>query len=136
MATSSVLYAAAKEIGSKCSSENRAFLKCKANDPNPSACLHEGEAVQECSVKVLKSAMATCESTFKKYASCLDHQISEEYMFERCRREESDFVDCRSNIKSTASTVSVASVSEIQQQHTKNNVSIDTNSNNSSTQQS
>lgn len=99
MATSSVLYAAAKEIDAACKSENRQFLACKANDEEPSACLDKGEAVQACALRVLKSAMATCEETFQKYASCLDNQISEEYMFERCRKEEGAFKECRAEAK-------------------------------------
>lgn len=117
MATSSVLYAAAKEIGSKCKSQNRAFLECKAADENPSACLQKGEAVQACALSVLKSAMATCESTFQKYASCLDMQISQEYLFERCRKEEKAFQDCRvcANEKQINSSVTAASTKEAPQ---------------------
>lgn len=114
MATSSVLYAAAKEIGSRCESQNRAFLECKAADENPAACLEKGEAVQACALGVLKSAMATCESTFQKYASCLDLQISQEYLFERCRKEEKAFYDCRAGAqdKPTNSSVKAASAKE------------------------
>jgi len=93
--TSSVLYAAAKEIGARCDAENRSFLSCKAIDEDPAACLDKGEAVQACALSVLKSAMATCEETFQGYVHCIDNQISEEYMFERCRREENAFKDCR-----------------------------------------
>lgn len=114
MATSSVLYAAAKEIGSRCESQNRAYLECKAADENPAACLKKGEAVQACALGVLKSAMATCESTFQKYASCLDMQISQEYLFERCRKEEKAFYDCRAGArdKPTNSSVKAASAKE------------------------
>ena len=95
-AKSSVLYAAAKEIGAHCAEANTAFLRCKAKDPNPETCLREGEAVQECALAVLKSAMETCSDSFTTYANCLDKQISEEYMFERCRKPEAAFVECRS----------------------------------------
>lgn len=95
MASSSVLYAAGKEIGSICSTVNREFLTCKAANEDPSDCLVKGEAVQACALNVLKSAMKQCEASFQKYATCLDNQISEEYMFERCRREEKEFNDCR-----------------------------------------
>lgn len=108
MATSSVLYAAAKEIGATCDEENRSFLKCKAEDEEPSACLDKGEAVQACALGVLKSAMATCQETFQSYADCIDRQISEEYMFERCRKEENAFVDCRNAAKSQTSVVAAA----------------------------
>lgn len=99
MATSSVLYAAAKEIGVTCDAENRRFLECKAKDEEPSACLDKGEAVQACTLGVLKAAIATCEQTFQTYASCIDSQISEEYMFERCRKQEHAFAKCRQEAK-------------------------------------
>lgn len=99
MATSSVLYAAAKEIGATCESENRAFLACKVADEDPSACLRQGEAVQSCALRVLKSAMRMCDASFQAYAQCLDSQISEEYKFERCRREEGVFQQCRSDVQ-------------------------------------
>ncbi|PXF49139.1 NADH dehydrogenase [ubiquinone] 1 alpha subcomplex subunit 8-B [Gracilariopsis chorda] len=105
MATSSVLYAAAKEIGATCDAENRAFLKCKNADEDPAACLDKGEAVQSCALGVLKSAMATCQKTFQSYATCLDNQISQEYMFERCRKQESAFAECRQKANSSASVV-------------------------------
>lgn len=102
MATSSVLYAAAKEIGTHCDPENRAFLQCKASNDDPALCLTSGNAVQACAIKVLKSAMATCGDAFQHYATCLDNQISEEYMFDRCRPAETTFADCRAAAASPA----------------------------------
>lgn len=116
MATSSVLYAAGKEIGSTCASANRAFVACKAKDDDPAACLDKGEAVQACALGVLRSAMATCEGAFNKYAACLDRQISEEYMFERCRSDEAAFIDCRSQVASTGTATAAASVKEEKQE--------------------
>lgn len=115
MATSSVLYAASKEIGTVCDAENRAFLKCKAAKDDPADCLGKGEQVQACALKVLKEAMATCGETFQNYATCLDNTISEEYMFERCRKQEYAFADCRAATKngSEASAVVAAATSEI-----------------------
>lgn len=110
MATSSVLYAAAKEIGATCQAENRQFLKCKESNDEPSACLGQGEKVQSCALGVLKTAMQTCEETFQKYATCLDNQISEEYMFERCRKEETNFTTCRSDAKGTSKVVAAKSI--------------------------
>lgn len=108
MATSSVLYAAAKEIGATCDAQNRAFLKCKMADEDPAACLDKGEAVQSCALGVLKSAMATCEKAFQTYATCLDNQISQEYMFERCRKQEHAFAECRQKAKGAAPVVAAA----------------------------
>ncbi len=79
-----------------CAAPNDAFLRCKANDENPERCLAEGAAVQSCALSVLKSAMESCGEAFQKYADCLDSQISQEYMFERCRKPEAAFVECRS----------------------------------------
>lgn len=95
---SSALYAAAKEIGAHCAAVNDAFLRCKADDPEPSACLEQNAAVQNCAYNVLKSAMETCGEAFSQYAQCLDKQISQEYMFERCRPAESKLIECRSHI--------------------------------------
>lgn len=113
MATSSVLYAAAKEIGTACDAQNRAFCACKAVDEDPAVCLAKGEAVQQCALRVLKQAMATCESTFQKYATCLDSQVSQEYMFERCRKQEHAFTECRAgaNASMDASTTAVSAAS-------------------------
>ncbi|CAN8069055.1 unnamed protein product [Agarophyton chilense] len=108
MATSSVLYAAAKEIGATCNAENRAFLKCKSIDEDPAACLDKGKAVQACALGVLKSAMASCEKSFQSYASCLEKQSSQEYMFDRCRKQEHAFAECRNKAKGTNSVVAAA----------------------------
>lgn len=101
MAKSSVLYAAAKEIGSACDIENRSFLECKSRDEDPSSCLDAGESVQDCALGVLKSAMQNCGKALSLYASCLDRQSSQEYMYDRCRAEESAFRACSEKNKST-----------------------------------
>lgn len=54
--------------------------------------------MQQCALAVLKSAMQTCGESFQKHADCLDKQVSQEYMFERCRKTETAFVECRSLI--------------------------------------
>jgi NADH dehydrogenase (ubiquinone) 1 alpha subcomplex subunit 8 len=111
-AKSSVLYAAAKEIGAECGAENRAFLACKAEDENPSACLIPGAAVQDCALGVLKSAMEACGDTLSAHASCIDKAISEEYMFDRCRNTEHAFRDCRVRAKLDVANVVAATLSE------------------------
>lgn len=95
MASSPVLYAAAKEIGATCEEENLTFLQCKAGNIEPSVCLDKGAAVQACALRVLKNAMDSCQQSFEAYTSCIDAQISEEYMFERCRDKETAFAKCR-----------------------------------------
>lgn len=112
MAKSHVLYAVAKEIGQSCANENRAFFECKERDESPEACLEEGGRVQECALGVLKSAMATCEEELSAYSSCLDMQISEEYMFERCRTFEHSFRDCRSRSSGKSDVVAAKPAEE------------------------
>lgn len=102
---SNVLYAAAKEIGAICDAENREFMACKAGDENPAACLDAGAKVQDCALGVLTSAMETCGDALSAYAACLDKQISEEYMFDRCRAAENAFKACRQQSQSSASVV-------------------------------
>jgi len=41
LATSSVLYAAAKFIGEECREKNVAFIECKARDDDPRVCLEK-----------------------------------------------------------------------------------------------
>ena len=48
--TSAVLMASSKHIGSRCFSENVAFLKCKKQDPNPEKCLDKGREVTRCAL--------------------------------------------------------------------------------------
>lgn len=105
MAKSSVLYAAAKEIGAVCDAENRAFLACKGRDEDPSACLEAGGFVQDCALGVLKSAMRSCGEALASYASCLDRQSSQEYMYDRCRAEEGAFRACRLSEKGSRDSV-------------------------------
>ncbi|CAM9807834.1 unnamed protein product, partial [Choristocarpus tenellus] len=47
-ATSDVLWAAAKVIGSECVDQNLAFLRCKKGSAEPSACLVPGKEVTSC----------------------------------------------------------------------------------------
>lgn len=109
-AKSSVLYAGAKEIGSICSVQNERFLACKAADEDPHTCLSEGKDVMECALSVLKSAMDTCADSFQKHANCLDKQISQEYMFERCRKTENAFMQCRNEYREAPAPVSTVPV--------------------------
>lgn len=45
---SSVLMSASKLIASECGGVSKAFVACKKGNPNPEACLREGEAVTGC----------------------------------------------------------------------------------------
>ena len=50
--TSAVLISASKHISSKCGAQNRAFLDCKRNDPNPEKCLQQGQNVTRCVISL------------------------------------------------------------------------------------
>ncbi|GAB0494777.1 hypothetical protein MMPV_006073 [Pyropia vietnamensis] len=120
VATSSVLYAAARELSRVCGRVNADYLACKARDENPAACLAEGERVQRCSLNLIKELSAQCPSEFTGYAACIDRQASEEYMFEHCRSEQAALAGCRSaaarvpvaDAAAAASVVAAASTEE------------------------
>lgn len=76
VATSAVLYAAARELARVCGRVNADFLACKAKDENPAACLAEGERVQRCSLNLIKELSAQCPSELTGYAACIDRQTS------------------------------------------------------------
>lgn len=50
--TSAVLMSTSKHITSRCGEENRAFLNCKRDDPNPEKCLAQGQKVTKCVVSL------------------------------------------------------------------------------------
>ena len=81
--------------GIRCAKENREFLECKGADEDPEACLEKGQAVQSCVVSLLKNIVHSCGTEFSTYSKCLDGQISEEYMFDRCRKEQKAMEQCR-----------------------------------------
>jgi len=45
---SSVLMSASKLISSECGGVSKAYIACKKKDPNPEACLGEGDVVTSC----------------------------------------------------------------------------------------
>ena len=45
---SAVLMSASKLIATECGGVSRAFIECKKRDPNPEACLPQGDAVTSC----------------------------------------------------------------------------------------
>lgn len=51
-ATSDVLWATAKVIGSSCASQNLAFLRCKKESFEPVHCLAKGKDVMGCVTEV------------------------------------------------------------------------------------
>ncbi|VFQ63249.1 unnamed protein product [Cuscuta campestris] len=86
--TSSVLMAASKHIGTRCRSENVAFLKCKKNDPNPEKCLDKGHLVTRCVLGLLKDLHQRCTKEMDAYAGCMYYHTNE---FELCRKEQNEF---------------------------------------------
>ncbi|EME32699.1 NADH dehydrogenase [ubiquinone] 1 alpha subcomplex subunit 8-B [Galdieria sulphuraria] len=112
LTTSSVLYAAAREIGRRCAKENRAFLECKSKEDNPEECLREGEKVTNCVLQLLKELNATCPKEFEDYSACLDRQSSQLYLFDRCRKFERSLVSCRASFQSDNQSGSSLGTSE------------------------
>ncbi|KAL3838352.1 hypothetical protein ACJIZ3_022943 [Penstemon smallii] len=86
--TSAVLMAAAKHIGTKCRTENVAFLKCKKDDPNPEKCLERGRQVTRCVFHLLKDLHQSCNKELDSYAGCMYYHTNE---FEFCRKEQKEF---------------------------------------------
>ena len=66
------LYAAGRVIGNKCFEENREFLKCKAGDKNPTACLDQGTEVHKCVYGIFKEVNSKAGAEFKALSACLD----------------------------------------------------------------
>lgn len=51
--------------------------------------------MQSCVVDLLKEMVRECGDHFNSYSECIDRQISQEYMFERCRKEQHNMEGCR-----------------------------------------
>ncbi|CAM6010590.1 unnamed protein product [Sphagnum balticum] len=86
--TSAVLMAASKHIASKCGAQNRAFLDCKRNDPDPERCLRQGQDVTGCVISLLKELNNKCPKAMDAYSKCMDYWTNE---FELCRKEQLEF---------------------------------------------
>ncbi|XP_024385995.1 NADH dehydrogenase [ubiquinone] 1 alpha subcomplex subunit 8-A [Physcomitrium patens] len=86
--TSAVLMSASKHIASRCSVENRAFLDCKKNDPNPEKCLQQGQNVTRCVISLLVELNSKCPKAMESYTKCMDYYSNE---FELCRKEQREF---------------------------------------------
>ncbi|KAK4775758.1 hypothetical protein SAY87_023719 [Trapa incisa] len=86
--TSSVLMASSKHIGSRCHSENVAFLKCKKKDPNPEKCLDNGREVTRCVLGLLKDIHQKCTKQMDDYVGCMYYYTNE---FDMCRKEQEAF---------------------------------------------
>lgn len=83
-ATSSELYASAQLLGAACKSENRAYLLCKQNTPNPKACLSEGSAVTGCGDALIAKLKAAHTPEFEAFRSCL---ASTNNAFDKCKAQ-------------------------------------------------
>ncbi|XP_024371981.1 NADH dehydrogenase [ubiquinone] 1 alpha subcomplex subunit 8-A [Physcomitrium patens] len=86
--TSAVLMSSSKHIASKCGAENRAFLDCKKNDPNPEKCLQKGQNVTQCVISLLRELNTKCPKAMESYTKCMDYYSNE---FELCRKEQREF---------------------------------------------
>lgn len=85
--TSAALYAASNFINEECAAVNSAFMKCKAADANPAACLAKGSAVTSCVTTVEKRLRTKCKAEWTAYAQCLWYNNNE---FSECRAEQED----------------------------------------------
>ncbi|KAG6556420.1 hypothetical protein Mapa_002363 [Marchantia paleacea] len=86
--TSAVLMSTSKHITSRCGQENRAFLNCKRDDPNPEKCLAQGQKVTKCVVSLLRDLHETCPKAMDAFTKCMDYYGNE---FELCRKQQADF---------------------------------------------
>eukprot|EP00163_Fabomonas_tropica_P018192 TRINITY_DN32445_c0_g1_i1.p1 TRINITY_DN32445_c0_g1~~TRINITY_DN32445_c0_g1_i1.p1 ORF type:complete len:115 (+),score=14.08 TRINITY_DN32445_c0_g1_i1:76-420(+) len=90
--TEPVLYAMAKNIDKHCREENRAFMKCKAVDPDPYRCLQQGETTTKCVRSVLAGITQSCPAQFANYAHCLKQENVD---YAQCRIAQRDFEECQ-----------------------------------------
>ncbi|PKI68828.1 NADH dehydrogenase [ubiquinone] 1 alpha subcomplex subunit 8-B-like [Punica granatum] len=86
--TSAVLTASSKHIGTRCSSENVAFLKCKKKHPNPEKCLDRGLKVTRCVLGLLKDLHQRCTGEMDAYVGCMYYNTNE---FDLCLKEQRAF---------------------------------------------
>eukprot|EP00316_Scyphosphaera_apsteinii_P003359 CAMPEP_0119307466 /NCGR_PEP_ID=MMETSP1333-20130426/7954_1 /TAXON_ID=418940 /ORGANISM="Scyphosphaera apsteinii, Strain RCC1455" /LENGTH=104 /DNA_ID=CAMNT_0007311017 /DNA_START=106 /DNA_END=420 /DNA_ORIENTATION=- len=85
---STELYAAGRIIGNKCFDENFDFMKCKAKDERPSACLSEGEQVHQCVYSLFKEISAKAKPELYKFTKCLDYADLRTW---ECKKEQAAF---------------------------------------------
>lgn len=89
MATTGVLLAASKMIGSTCREENKEFMLCKQADANPEACVGKGEKVVSCVIGLMEKLNGPeCGESFRNYQECL---ASNDNKFEKCRETQAIF---------------------------------------------
>ena len=83
--TSEALYAASNFINEECAAVNSAFMKCKAGNANPAACLEKGSAVTSCVAAVEERLRTKCKAEWTSYAECLWQNNNE---FSECRGQQ------------------------------------------------
>jgi len=75
-------------IGYKCFDQNYDFMKCKAKDDNPTACVSEGDAVHGCVYGLFKQISSTTKKEFDALAKCLDNEDLQPHM---CKAKQAAF---------------------------------------------
>lgn len=90
-ATSSELYASAALLGQACKSENRAYLLCKQNTPNPRDCLGEGGAVTACGDALVARLKAAHSKEFEAFRECLSKTNN---AFDKCKAQKDALHAC------------------------------------------
>ena len=86
--SSQELYAAGRVIGYKCFDQNYDFMKCKAKDDSPTACVSEGDAVHGCVYGLFKQISSTTKKEFDALAKCLDNEDLQPHM---CKAKQAAF---------------------------------------------
>mmetsp|Transcript_63165 Transcript_63165/g.149677 ORF Transcript_63165/g.149677 Transcript_63165/m.149677 type:complete len:102 (+) Transcript_63165:11-316(+) len=84
-ARAAVLLAAHRHIAKACLQQNKDFVQCKREDPDPHRCLKQGAAVTSCVARVLGKLSQACPDDLDNYAKCLDKQ---DHRFDKCRKEQ------------------------------------------------
>jgi NADH dehydrogenase (ubiquinone) 1 alpha subcomplex subunit 8 len=85
------LLCAAPMVGDECLEHNAAFMLCKQQDNNPAKCVHEGEKVTACTLKVLRKAEEQCDPSYKAFQLCLRDNARRFYY---CQEQQKAFEAC------------------------------------------
>ena len=85
---SAALFVAWEHLERTCKSFNTAYMACKKEKRDPSACLRAGEALKQCSYGVLAHLHQKAPQQFDAYAQCL---WTNSNALPKCRAQEKAF---------------------------------------------
>jgi NADH dehydrogenase (ubiquinone) 1 alpha subcomplex subunit 8 len=89
--TSAPLLALAFHLGAFCKEYNDDFVKCKAENGDPEACLLEGRKITRCTQDLINKVKTNCFDSFTKHYKCLDDNNQQ---LEKCRVLEKVHNEC------------------------------------------